>query len=99
MSTIDRGVVKHVALLSRLSLDEGEIEEYSGQLSSILSYISKLNEIDTKDTPPTSHALSTLKNVFRKDSARPSLDTEDVLNNAPSREGDFFKVPQVIEGR
>ena len=99
MSTIDRGTVRHVALLSRLALEDGEIEAYSGQLASILSYISKLNELDTKDTPPTSHALSTLKNVFRKDTVRQSLDVEDSLGNAPSREGDFFKVPQVIEGK
>jgi aspartyl-tRNA(Asn)/glutamyl-tRNA(Gln) amidotransferase subunit C len=99
MSTIDRGAVKHVALLSRLALDDAQIASYSGQLEGILSYISKLNELDTKDTPPTSHALSTLKNVFRKDAVKPSLEVEDVLLNAPSREGDFFKVPNVIEGK
>lgn len=91
--------MRHVALLSRLALDEREIDAYSSQLASILSYISKLNELDTKETPPTSHALSTLKNVFRKDVVKPSLDVDDALRNAPSREGDFFKVPQVIEGR
>jgi aspartyl-tRNA(Asn)/glutamyl-tRNA(Gln) amidotransferase subunit C len=99
VSTIDKATVKHVALLSRLALDDGEISSYSTQLEAILSYISKLNELDTKDTPPTSHALSTLKNVFRKDAVKPSLDAEDVLRNAPAKDGDFFKVPQVIEGK
>lgn len=99
MKIIDKKTVEHVALLSRLSLDAEELELYSRQLESILSYISKLNEIDTADVPPTSHVLSSLKNVFRKDEVRQSLDVESVLANAPSREGDFFKVPQVIEGK
>ena len=99
MSAIDKKVVQHVALLSRLSLDEKELELYSKQLASILSYISKLNELDTKDVTPTSHPLSTLKNVFRNDVRKASLPVEDVLANAPSREDEFFKVPQVIEGK
>jgi aspartyl/glutamyl-tRNA(Asn/Gln) amidotransferase C subunit len=99
MSSIDKATVKHVALLSRLALDESETAAYSSQLEAILRYISKLNELDTKDTPPTSHALSTLKNVFRKDAVKPSLGVEDVLRNAPAKDGDFFKVPQVIEGK
>jgi aspartyl-tRNA(Asn)/glutamyl-tRNA(Gln) amidotransferase subunit C len=97
--SIDKKLVKHVAFLSRLELDEKESELYSKQLASILSYISKLNEIDTRDVRPTSHPLTTLKNVFRRDTLKKSLDVEAVLKNAPSKEGDFFKVPQVIEGR
>ena len=99
MKIIDEKTVKHVALLSRLSLDEKELQTYSKQLTSILSYISKLNEIDTEGVPPTSHALSTLKNIYRKDILKSSLKAEDALRNAPSREGDFFKVPQIIEGK
>ena len=99
MAIIDKNTVKHVALLSRLDLSDEELDIYSRQLESILSYISKLNEVNTKDVQPTSHALSTLKNVFRKDSLKSSLKVEDVLKNSPSSEGDFFKVPQVIEGR
>ena len=99
MKIIDKKTVKHVALLSRLELNEKELEQYSSQLTSILSYISKLNEIDTRDVQPTSHALTTLKNVFREDELKPSLKAEDALKNAPSKEGDFFKVPQVIEGK
>ena len=96
---IDKSTVKHVALLSRLSLSEKELEIHSKQLASILSYISKLNELDTKDVQPTSHVLTSLKNVFRKDSLKQSLKTEEALQNAPAKEGDFFKVPQVIEGK
>lgn len=96
---IDKDTVRRVAALSRLSLDDDELLEYSSQLATILGYISKLNEIDTKDVPPTSHALSTLKNVYRKDLLKPSLKTEEALCNAPSKDGDFFKVPQVIENK
>ena len=96
---IDKKSVQHVALLSRLELDEKELDVYSKQLASILSYINKLNEIDTKDVPPTSHPLASLRNVFRKDILKKSLELDEVLRNAPSKEGDFFKVPQVIEGK
>jgi aspartyl-tRNA(Asn)/glutamyl-tRNA(Gln) amidotransferase subunit C len=97
MKLIDKQTVKHVALLSRLKLDDKELELYSGQLAAILSYISKLNEIDTKDTQPTTHPLATLKNVFRKDNLKKSLAALDALKNAPAKEDGFFKVPQVIE--
>ena len=66
---------------------------------SILQYISKLNEIDTKDVLPTSHPLTTLKNVYRKDILKPSLKVEEALQNAPSKDGDFFRVPQIIENK
>ena len=94
---IDKKAVTKVALLSRLELDEKESELYSTQLAAILSYIDKLNEIDTSNVLPTSHVLPTLKNVFRKDSPKSSLDVADVLSNAPFKEGDFFKVPRVID--
>ncbi len=94
---IDKKIVQHVALLSRLRLNEEELALYSRQLASILSYIDKLNQLDTKDTPPTSHAIPALKNVFRKDVPRPSLKPDDVLRNAPDKKEDFFRIPKVIE--
>lgn len=96
---IDKATVKHVALLSRLALSDEELKLYSSQLASILSYISKLNEIDVANTPPTSHVLNTLVNVDRADSPKPSLAVDDVLANAPELDGDFFKIPKVIEGK
>lgn len=99
MKTIDKETVKHVALLSRLYLNEKEVEIHQKQLASILTYISKLNEINTTDVLPTSHVLSSLKNVYRKDIPKDSLDPERALANAPARDGEFFKVPQVIEGK
>ena len=96
---IDNRTVANVAILSRLELDEKESALYSGQLASILSYIGKLNEIDTENVLPTSHVLPNLKNVFRKDILKDSLGVDDVLSNAPQKNGDFFKVPQIIEGK
>ena len=99
MKEIDKRTVERVAHLSRLELSESELELYSSQLSSILSYINKLNEVDTSSTQPTSHPLATLKNVFRKDIPKNSIPSEDALANAPAREGDLFVVPPVIEGK
>lgn len=99
MKIIDNDTVRHVAHLARLSLDDKELAQYSSELALILKYISKLNEIDTNRVPPTSHAVSTLKNVYRKDVLKASLSVDDALKNAPAHDGDFFKVPQVIEGK
>jgi len=99
METIDRKTVQHVALLSRLYLSEEELALYSRQLASILSYINKLNQLDVKDTQPTSHVLQSLVNVDRPDTPKRSLDVDEVLANAPEKEGDFFKIPKVIEGK
>ena len=99
MKLIDKQTVKHVALLSRLKLDDKELELYSGQLAAILSYISKLNEIDTQNVQPTTHPLAGLKNVFRKDILKESLSADAALKNAPDKADGFFKVPQVIEGK
>ena len=96
---IDRKTVQHIALLSRLALSEAELELYSKQLADILSYISKLNEVDTKDTPPTSHVLKSMVNIDRADELKASLPVEAALANAPERDGDFFKIPKVIEGK
>lgn len=94
--TIDEKTVKHVARLSRIGLSEKELGLYQKQLADILGYIHKLNEVDTKDTLPTSHPLANLKNVFRKDRVRKSLPVEDVLQNAPNRKDNFFSVPKII---
>ena len=95
--TITEDVVRYVARLSRLSLDEGEVKKFQSQLSSILDYIGQLNEVDTKGTPPTSHVLSSMRNVFREDELKISLPSDEVLSNAPGRKDDFFKVPKVIK--
>lgn len=88
--------VEHIALLARLSLTEEERERFGSQLSSILSYVGKLNEIDTSGIEPASHALE-MKNIMREDELRSSLPVEDALMNAPDRAGNFYRVPKIIE--
>lgn len=94
--TIDEKAVKRVARLARLGLPEKEVKLYIKQLGDILNYIDKLNELDTANTPPTSHPLRSLKNVFRKDVVRKSLTAVEALSNAPQKKGDFFSVPKIV---
>lgn len=92
MSKID---VEYIANLARIRLNKKESQNFSNQLVEVLSYIEKLNKVDTADTPPTTHPLS-LSNVFRNDEARDSLPADKALSNAPRRKEDFFKVPKII---
>lgn len=93
---IDRKEVEHVALLSRLKLTDEEIDRFTEQLGGILDYVKKLDEVDTSQVPPMSHAID-VSNVWREDEIRPSLSVPEVLANAPEREEEFFKVPKVTE--
>ena len=95
--TIDEKAVERVAKLSRLRLSGRELALYQKQLTDILEYIDKLREVDTSNTPPTSHPLESLKNVFRKDAVRESLTQDAALSNAPNRKDNFFSVPKIIE--
>ncbi|MBI3609667.1 MAG: Asp-tRNA(Asn)/Glu-tRNA(Gln) amidotransferase subunit GatC [Nitrospirae bacterium] len=90
--------VEHVAKLARLAVSEEEKEAFSRQLSEILTYVGKLNELDTSKVEPTSHVLD-LSNIFRDDVVRESLPPADVLANAPDRENNHFRVPKIIEER
>ena len=92
---IDRSEVKHVAGLARLKVTDEDITRLTGQLNSILTYMEKLNELDTTDIEPMAHALA-LRTAFRDDDVRPSLDPDQALENAPQRDGTFFVVPRVI---
>ena len=87
---IDEKTVKDVAKLSRLKLGDKEVALHIKQLGDILNYIEKLNEINTSKTPPTSHPLEALKNVFRKDIVRQSLPQEKALQNAPEEKNNFY---------
>lgn len=88
--------VEHVARLARLGITEEEVVRYRDQLRNILQHIEVLNRADTSKVPATAHPLEE-RNVMRDDVREPSLPVEDVLRNAPSREGDFFKVKAIQE--
>lgn len=88
--------VEHVAHLARLRLSEEEKEKFGVQLSSILAYVEKLDELDTSGVEPTSHVL-TIDNVMREDGLSPSLSADEALLNAPDRADNFYRVPKIIE--
>lgn len=93
---IDQSQVKKVAKLSRLELTEAEVEEFTGQLSAILEHVEKMNELDTIGVEPLAHCLP-ISNVFREDDIKESLGTEKTLANAPQRDGEYFKVPKIMD--
>ena len=93
---ISEDEVRYVTQLARLQLEEKQIHDMSESLSNILSYMDKLNEIDTTGVSPTSH-VGSLKTAFREDEAKESLPQDDALSNAPDRVGAFYRVPKIIE--
>jgi aspartyl-tRNA(Asn)/glutamyl-tRNA(Gln) amidotransferase subunit C len=97
MPALTRADVEHVAYLARLGLSEEELARLEGQLNHILDQYATLAELDTDAIPPTAQTIE-LENILREDVARPSMPPEDVLANAPEREGDFFVVPAILGG-
>jgi len=89
--------VEHVARLARLALTPEEIQRYTADLSAILDYARQLQQVDTDHIPPTASVLP-LRNVMRPDVARPGLEPEEALANAPEQEKGYFKVHAVLEG-
>jgi aspartyl-tRNA(Asn)/glutamyl-tRNA(Gln) amidotransferase subunit C len=93
---ISREEVLHIARLARVALTEAEITRMSEQLSNLLEHFEVLQKVDTTDVPPTAQSV-TLQSVMREDEVAPSLPPEDILANAPRREGDCFRVRAVLE--
>lgn len=93
---IDQGVITRVAELARLELAEDEKAEFSRQLSDIIKYVEKINEMDTASVEPTDHIVE-LKNVLRADAVRESIPVDDIRKIAPEFENGHIVVPQIIE--
>ena len=93
---IDQEQVRKVAKLARLDLTDSEAAEFSDQLSAILEYVEKMNELDTDNAAPLAHCLP-VSNCFREDVVKESLGTEKVLANAPQCDESFFKVPKILD--
>jgi len=93
---IDEELVRKVAHLSRLELHEEQVREFTGQLSAILDYVAKMNELDTDKIEPLAHCLP-VSNVFRQDRSGESLGSEKALVNAPRQDGEFFIVPKILD--
>ncbi len=96
LNMITRDDVVYIAKLSRLGIDDSDLDKYISQLQQILQYVEKLNELDTSEVEPTAHVFS-LRNVTREDKVKESLPNEEAVNSAPDVENGFFKVPPVIE--
>ena len=94
--SIDKDTVKHIAKLARISLDEKKINSLSKDLSSIMEFIGKLNELNTEKTVPlTSIINASLRS--RKDEVSDEKIRDQVLKNSPEKNEEFFVVPKVIE--
>jgi aspartyl-tRNA(Asn)/glutamyl-tRNA(Gln) amidotransferase subunit C len=87
--------VLHVAELARLNIETESVDKLSRQIATILAYVETLNEVDTQDVEPTTHAIA-LTNAFRDDTVHTHLTAEQALANAPARENGFFVVPKIL---
>ena len=88
--------IAYVARLARLGLSDEELEQYRDQLEAILEYAARVQALPTEGVAPTSHPLP-MVNALRPDEVEDTLDREEVLSQAPDREGAFFKVPPFLE--
>lgn len=91
---IDREQVRKVAHLARLELSPEEEEKFTVQLNDILDYFQQLSELDVSNVPPTTRAID-VSNVMRSDALQPYPNREAILESAPDRDGEFFKVPKI----
>ena len=88
--------VKYVAHLARLNLSPEEEQKFGTQLSQVLGYVEKLNQVDVNLVEPTAHAMP-LVNVTRPDETQPSISNEEALRNAPASANGLFIVPKIVE--
>ena len=93
---LTRETVRHIALLARLDLSEQEEEQFTDQLGHILEHFEKLAALDTGTVEPTATVVD-MAAAYRDDVVSNPPATEELRANAPARDGDFFKVPKIIE--
>jgi len=93
---ITREEVEHVAHLARLNLTEEEKIQMTRDMEAIIGFADQINALEIGDVIPTAHVIP-INNVFRDDVARPSMDREKLLRNAPNQENGCFSVPKVVE--
>jgi|TARA_B110000196_G_scaffold242532_1_gene211068 aspartyl-tRNA(Asn)/glutamyl-tRNA(Gln) amidotransferase subunit C len=93
---VNNKLIQDIAKLAKLEFDEKSTEEMKGDLEKILSFVDKLNEIDTKGVEPLIY-MSDEVNVLRADEITEETSQEDALKNAPQKDSDYFKVPTVLK--
>ena len=96
MSKITQKDVEYVAGLAQLRLDDAAKEQMAREMDDILSYMDKLNELNTDNVEPMMHGME-MTNVFREDVIGASLPREEALKNAPVHDGEYFLVPRILE--
>ena len=87
--------VENIAKLAKLAFSEEEKIKFTRHFNQILTYMEKLNELDTTEISPTLH-VNGIKNVMRPDKAEESMNVDDILSNAPNSKSGCFSVPKVI---
>jgi len=93
---LSREEVLHIALLARLGLTDAEVDKLREQLSNILENFEILQQVDTSGIPPTAQSIP-LQNVVKDDEVTPSLPSNEILANAPRKDGEYFRVKAVLE--
>jgi len=90
-------LVEHIAKLSRLAISREEARGIRQHFEKILTFIAEFQALDTRDVDPSNFSVDS-SNVYREDSARPSLDRAAALSNAPQADGTYFIVPRIVGG-
>ena len=93
---VTKETIEHVAQLARLNLTESEKESLTSKMEEIISWVDKLNQLDTSGVKPMEHVIP-ISNVLREDKAEKSYDRDKILANAPVSEDGCFKVPKVVD--
>jgi aspartyl-tRNA(Asn)/glutamyl-tRNA(Gln) amidotransferase subunit C len=94
--SVDSAVVRRIAHLSRIAVEDAEVERLQGELNAILAFVEELSEVDVSGVEPLTSVLP-MKMKKRSDVVTDGGIVDDVLANAPEREDHFFVVPKVIE--
>jgi aspartyl-tRNA(Asn)/glutamyl-tRNA(Gln) amidotransferase subunit C len=92
---VNDALIENLSNLARLKFDESEKEEIKKDLQRMITFVEKLNELDTTGVEPLLH-MSDAINVLREDVLQGSVSREEALKNAPETDGIYFKVPKVI---
>jgi len=93
---VNNKLIQDIAKLSKLKFDDFAEEKMKVDLEKMITFVEKLNEIDTKDVDPLIY-ISEEINVLRKDNVTEETSQEDALKNAPEKDSDYFKVPTVLK--
>ena len=93
---IDKDTLEKMAHLARLEFDETDADKMMQDMTHILNFVEKLNEVNTDGVEPLT-TMSHEINALREDVVKPHMSHEEALKNAPEKDADYFKVPKVIE--